>query len=82
MQIHLSYSGKGSVSTFAELAVRNTIALKKILDEGEDGGVRAVGKVMDLYQSCLDTERINSLGAEPLLQLINGTGQSGPGEKG
>lgn len=62
--------------------MRNTIALKKILDEGEDGGVKAVGKVMDLYQSCLDTERINSLGAEPLLQLINGTGQSGAGEKG
>jgi hypothetical protein len=71
------FSGKGSVSSFAELAVRNTIALKKILDEGEDGGVRAVGKVMDLYQSCLDTKSLNSLGADPLLQLINATGQSG-----
>ena len=70
------------MSSFAELAVRNTIALKKILDKGEDGGVRAVGKVMDLYQSCLDTKRLNSLGADPLLQLINRTGQSGAGEKG
>ena len=76
------HSGKGSISSFAELAERNTIALKKILDKGDDGGVQAVGKVMDLYQSCLDTDRLNSLGADPLLQLINKTGQSGTGEKG
>lgn len=67
-------TGKGSISSFAELAERNTIALKKILDKGEDGGVEAVGKVMDLYQSCLDTKRLNTLGAGPLLQLINKTG--------
>ena len=68
-------SGSGRISAFGQLAERNTIALKKILDQGDDGGVQAVRKVMDLYQSCLDTDQVNALGAEPMLELINRTGE-------
>lgn len=61
---------------FAQLAERNIVALKKILDQGDDGGVNSVRKLLDLYQSCLDTEQINALGAEPILQVINRTGEA------
>ena len=70
----LQFSGSGRVTSFTQLAERNTIALKKILDIDDDGGVEAVRKAMDLYQSCLNTDQINALGADPILEIINETG--------
>ena len=40
---------------------------------GDNGGVEAVGKAFDLYQSCMDVATIESLGATPLLTLIRET---------
>ncbi len=62
-------------STFDQLGDRNTVALKKILDRGQDDGVEAVKKVIDFYQSCLNLTRIEMLGAGPLQDLINRTGE-------
>ena len=67
-------SGYPRYSTFDELGKRNTIALKKILDSGRDDGVEAVKKVIDLYQSCLNTTAIDLADAQPLLELLNHTG--------
>ena len=70
-------SGHARFSTFDELGKRNTIALKKILDSGQDDGVEAVKKVIDLYQSCLNTTAIDLADATPLLELLNHTGIQG-----
>ena len=40
---------------------------------GDDGGIEAVGKAFDLYRSCMDSTTIESLGATPLLNLIQDT---------
>ena len=53
---------------------KNYIVLRKILEAGDDGGVEAVRKAIDLYTSCLNTTEIDSLGAKPLQQLIEELG--------
>ncbi|KAL5491618.1 hypothetical protein EMCRGX_G016936 [Ephydatia muelleri] len=52
----------------------NVIALQKILEGSEDGGVEAVSKLKALYRSCMDLTTISSLGSAPLLQLISDVG--------
>ena len=52
------------------------VFLRKILESGDDGGVAAVRKALDLYASCINTPRIDALGAQPLIDLINSTGIS------
>ena len=47
--------------------------LADIIASGDDGGVEAVGKAIDFYQSCTDNATIESLGATPLLNLIQDT---------
>ena len=54
----------------------NEIALQKILEGSEDGGVEAVSKLKALYRSCMDITSINKLGSAPLLQLILDVGTS------
>jgi predicted metalloendopeptidase len=44
--------------------------LADVVASGDDGGVEAVGKAFDLYRSCMDAATIESLGATPLLNLI------------
>ena len=41
-----------------------------------DEDVEAVQKMKTLYQSCLDTDTIDSLGTEPLIYLIQATGET------
>ena len=65
----------GSTGTFDKLAEQNLIGLKKVLDANDDSGVDAVRKLMDFYQSCMNTEEINALGAEPILAIIKSTGE-------
>ena len=50
------------------------VFLRKILEGGDDGGVTAVRKAIDLYTSCVDTSRIDALGAQPMITLLNNTG--------
>jgi predicted metalloendopeptidase len=64
----------GSTGTFDKLAEQNLIGLKKVLDANDDSGIEAVRKLMDFYQSCMNTEEINTLGAEPILAVIKSTG--------
>ena len=45
-----------------------------MLSSGDDGDVEAVKKMLVLYQSCLDTDTIDSKGAEPLIELLQATG--------
>lgn len=45
--------------------------------DGEDEDVEAVQKMKTLYQSCLDTDTIDGLGAKPLIELIQITGEAG-----
>ena len=51
------------------------VFIRKILESGDDGGVTAVRKAIDLYLSCVNTPAIDSLGAKPMLDLINSTGK-------
>ena len=66
----------GSTGTFDKLAEQNLIGLKKVLDANDDSGIEAVRKLMDFYQSCMNTEEINALGAEPILRIIDITGNN------
>ena len=50
------------------------IFLRKILEDGDDGGVAGVRKAIDLYTSCVDTSQIDALGAQPIIDLLNNTG--------
>ena len=47
---------------------------EQVLSLEDDEDVEAVQKMKTLYQSCLDTDTIDSLGAEPLIDLIHNTG--------
>ena len=48
---------------------------QQVLDNGDDGNVEAVKKMMALYRSCMDTDTIDERGADPLITLINITGE-------
>ena len=48
--------------------------LRKILEGGDDGGVTAVRKAINLYTSCVNTSQIDALGAQPMITLLNNTG--------
>ena len=50
------------------------VFLRKILESGDDGGVDAVRKAMDLYSSCVNTLVIDQRGAQPMIDIINATG--------
>ena len=54
------------------------IFLRKILEGGDDGGVAAVRKAIDLYTSCINKTLIDALGAQPMINLLNNTGRSIP----
>lgn len=56
-------------------SVQINIFLRKILEGGDDGGVEAVRKAIDLYTSCVNTNQIDTLGAQPMISLLNGTGR-------
>ena len=57
------------------LIERNLIDLKKVLESGVDREVAAVGKAIDAYESCMNTEAIDKAGIQPLRDLIDMTGK-------
>lgn len=50
------------------------VFLRKILEAGDDGGVTAVRKAIDLYSSCINIAMIEEIGATPMIELLNRTG--------
>ena len=67
--------GFGRYSTFHELGTSNSITLMKALEEpvpeGDDG---AVSKARYMYARCMDVERLNTRGNEPLREVVVRTG--------
>ena len=70
----LHFVGGQVQNQFSELQITIFQKLGKIIESGNDGGVEAVRKVIDLYQSCMDAATVDSLGATPLLDLIETLG--------
>ncbi|XP_058720904.1 kell blood group glycoprotein isoform X5 [Poecile atricapillus] len=73
-----------SLNVFDVLLEENQLILKRLL-ESPQSGVRgsAKEKAMQFYRSCMDTERIESQGAQPLKDLLNQVGgwqKTGVGE--
>ena len=68
------FTGNVRFDALDTLMEANEIALQKILESSEDGGVEAVGKLKSLYRSCMDLTTINSLGSAPIVQLISSVG--------
>lgn len=67
--------GFGRYSTFDELSISNSIALKKALEQsvpqGDDG---AVSKARYMYAKCMDLENLNRIGADPLKDIVTRLG--------
>ncbi|XP_033372701.1 kell blood group glycoprotein isoform X1 [Parus major] len=73
-----------SLNVFDVLLEENLLILKRLL-ESPQSGVRgsAKEKAMQFYRSCMDTERIESQGAQPLKDFLNQVGgwhKTGVGE--
>ena len=67
------YAGDTVLNQLSKLGDAIFLRLADIIESGDDGGVEAVGKAFDLYQSCMDAATIEYLGATPLLNLIRDT---------
>ena len=67
-------SGYGSWGVFQELATQNTIYINKLITSSVDESINAIKLTRNLYDSCLDLDGLNKLGASPLIDIINRTG--------
>ena len=75
MYVYL-YIGLNSTSTLDQLFEANFKSLSDILQNSFDsGGVAALQKLKTFYDSCMDTDSIDSRGVQPLLALIRETGE-------
>uniref|UniRef100_A0A8C0BTX7 Uncharacterized protein n=1 Tax=Buteo japonicus TaxID=224669 RepID=A0A8C0BTX7_9AVES len=72
---HSSRTTEESLNVFDVLLEENQLILKRLL-EGPQFGIRgsAKEKAIQFYRSCMDTQRIESQGAQPLKDLINQIG--------
>ena len=59
---------------FDELNYKNQVALEALLKGNQDRDVPVTIKLRGLYQECMNINAINTLGAAPLLNVINATG--------
>ncbi|XP_069098918.1 kell blood group glycoprotein-like isoform X3 [Pleurodeles waltl] len=67
--------GTGSVNTFDVLWEENQLLLKALLERKEHvTRSSAEEKALTFYKSCMNTEKIESLGAQPMVDLINKVG--------
>ena len=67
-------SGYGSWGVFQELATQNTIFIQKLITSSVDDKVNAIKLTRRLYDSCVDLDGLEKLGAAPLIDIINKTG--------
>ena len=70
MHLYFYYIGGQLQNEFVNLQVTLYQRLADVIANGDDGGVEAVGKAFDLYQSCMDAATIENLGVTPLLDVI------------
>ncbi|XP_069642185.1 kell blood group glycoprotein isoform X5 [Haliaeetus albicilla] len=72
---HSSRTTEESLNVFDVLLEENQLILKRLL-EGPQFGIRgsAKEKAIQFYRSCMDTQRIESQGAQPLKDLLNQIG--------
>ncbi|XP_037318692.1 endothelin-converting enzyme 2b isoform X2 [Pungitius pungitius] len=77
--------GRSRWSTFNSIWEQNQALLKHLLENGTfNGSSEAEKKTQFYYLSCLNTQRIEELGAQPLVDLIakiGGWNMTGPWEK-
>lgn len=77
--------GRSRWSTFNSIWEQNQALLKHLLENGTfNGSSEAERKTQSYYLSCLNTQRIEDLGAQPLIDLINkigGWNMTGPWDK-
>ncbi|XP_078103369.1 endothelin-converting enzyme 2b isoform X1 [Sander vitreus] len=77
--------GRSRWSTFNSIWEQNQALLKHLLENGTfNGSSEAERKTQSYYLSCLNTVRIEELGAQPLIDLIakiGGWNMTGPWEK-
>ncbi|XP_075871089.1 endothelin-converting enzyme 2b isoform X3 [Nelusetta ayraudi] len=77
--------GRSRWSTFNSIWEQNQALLKHLLENGTfNGSSEAERKTQSYYLSCLNTQRIEELGAQPLVELINkigGWNLTGPWQK-
>ncbi|XP_050750429.1 kell blood group glycoprotein isoform X4 [Gymnogyps californianus] len=72
---HSSRTTEESLNVFDVLLEENQLILKRLL-EGPQFGIRgsAKEKAIQFYRSCMDTQRIESQGTQPLKDLLNQVG--------
>jgi endothelin-converting enzyme len=70
-------SGKGSYGSFTQLAEQNRELVKEIVESvhvtssfDEPADDQLLRKVRDFYKSCTDEDRLDDLGTEPLIQVV------------
>ncbi|XP_030008243.1 endothelin-converting enzyme 2-like isoform X2 [Sphaeramia orbicularis] len=77
--------GRSRWSTFNSIWEQNQALLKHLLENGTfNGSSEAERKTQSYYLSCLNTQRIEELGAQPLIDLIakiGGWNMTGPWDK-
>ena len=61
-------------SRFHELNQRNIQSLRSVIESGRDGDVPAVRLAKQFYDSCMNTRLLDSMGSQPLRQLIRRIG--------
>ncbi|KAM6386414.1 kell blood group glycoprotein isoform 4-T6 [Alca torda] len=72
---HSSRTTEESLNVFDVLLEENQLILKRLL-EGPQFGIKgsAKEKAIQFYRSCMDTQRIESQGSQPLKDLLNQVG--------
>ena len=64
----------GAITRFGEVNVQNTKSLRNVIESGRDGDVRAVQLAKQFYDSCMNTEVLDAMGSQPLVQLVRSMG--------
>ncbi|XP_030043015.1 endothelin-converting enzyme 1 isoform X2 [Microcaecilia unicolor] len=67
--------GKGPANTFTSLWEENQHIVRELLERSQQQNSGSVEeKACKFYRSCMNTEKIQELGAEPMIELINKLG--------
>ena len=64
----------GGITQFEAVNTQNTESLRNVIESGRDGDVRAVQLARKLYDSCMDTGLLDTMGSQPLVQLVRSMG--------